>query len=55
MTFKEWCEENNKEDLLNEWHSTKNESLKPTDVTSGSNKKSMVAVFTRSRVEGICL
>lgn len=38
QTFYDWCIENNKQDLLSEWHKTRNDSLTPYDVSVGSNK-----------------
>ena len=38
-TFYDWCIENNREDLLKEWHVTKNNDLKPENVSYGSNKR----------------
>ena len=38
-TFYDWCIENNREDLLKEWHVTKNNDLKPESVSYGSNKR----------------
>lgn len=34
-----YCKQNGKEYLLREWHPTKNEGLRPTDVSVGSHKK----------------
>lgn len=34
-----WCKENNREDLLEQWHPTKNGDLRPIDVTSKTSKK----------------
>lgn len=34
-----YCKQNGKEDLLKEWHPTKNGNLKPCDVAAGSNQK----------------
>ena len=34
-----YCKQNGKEDLLKEWHPTKNGGLKPSDVTAGSHMK----------------
>ena len=39
MTLQEWCEQNDRLDLLNEWHPTKNGTVTPNDVTIGSSKK----------------
>ena len=38
-TFRDYCMENGKEDLLNEWHPTKNSPLTPDSVTYGSRRK----------------
>ena len=38
-TFYDWCIENNREDLLNEWHPTKNAENTPHNIGYGSNKK----------------
>lgn len=38
MTLQEWCEQNNRLDLLDQWHPTKNGDLKPSDVTYGCKK-----------------
>ncbi|MBR2069096.1 MAG: zinc-ribbon domain-containing protein [Candidatus Gastranaerophilales bacterium] len=38
-TFYDWCIENNREDLLNEWHPTKNAENAPYNIGYGSNKK----------------
>lgn len=38
-TFYDWCITNNREDLLMEWNTTKNEPLTPRNISSGSNKK----------------
>ncbi|MBQ7286533.1 MAG: hypothetical protein IJW73_02100 [Candidatus Gastranaerophilales bacterium] len=38
-TFYDWCIENNREDLLKEWHVTKNDDLKPENVSYGSSKR----------------
>lgn len=38
-TLYDWCIENNREDLLKEWHPTKNGMLKPSMISAGSNKK----------------
>lgn len=38
-TLKEWCEENNRMDLLDEWDYDKNGELTPDDVSYGSGKK----------------
>ena len=37
--FKTWCQDNNRNSLLNEWDNEKNESLTPEMVTRASNKK----------------
>ena len=39
MTLKEWCNINNRVDILDEWHPIKNGTLRPDNVTSGSGKK----------------
>jgi len=36
-TFYDWCIENNREDLLKEWHPTKNGDLKPNQISVGSH------------------
>lgn len=38
-SFYEWCIENCKESLLQEWHPTKNGELTPQNVSASSNKK----------------
>lgn len=38
-TFRDYCMENGKESLLNEWHLTKNSPLTPDSVTYGSRQK----------------
>lgn len=39
MSFKAWCIENQKDELLSQWHKTKNPELIPDSITFGSNKK----------------
>ena len=39
MTLKDWCKENNRMDLLAEWHPTKNGGLMSDSVTRASRKK----------------
>ena len=36
-SLQEWCEENNRQDLLDQWHPTKNGNLMPNDVSYGSH------------------
>ena len=36
--FETWCKDNNREDLLKQWHPTKNGDLTPKKVTAHSNK-----------------
>ena len=38
MTLREWCEENNRLDILAEWHPTKNGDLTVDNVTSSSGQ-----------------
>lgn len=37
-SFEDWCENNNRQDLLDEWDYEKN-TLKPNEITKGSDKK----------------
>ena len=39
MTLQEWCDNNNKQDLLNEWDYDKNGKITPNTFSYGSNKK----------------
>ena len=38
-SFKSYCKNNNRQDLLDEWHTTKNEDLKPENFSYGSRSK----------------
>lgn len=38
-TFYDWCIKNNRQDLLLEWHKTRNGSLTPYNISAGSNRK----------------
>ncbi len=38
QTFYDWCIENDKQELLSEWHKAKNGSLTPRDILARSNK-----------------
>ena len=42
MTLHEWCVNNNRRDLLDQWDYDKNKNLTPEDVTNGVNQKGMV-------------
>ena len=39
MTLKDWCKENNRMDLLEEWNYEKNGDLKPEMFKRASNRK----------------
>lgn len=39
VNLEAWCKQNNREDLLEEWHYTKNNGLRPCDFLKSSNKK----------------
>lgn len=39
VTFYEWCIDNNRQDLIQEWHSDKNAGLNPKNVTFKSGRK----------------
>lgn len=38
-SFEEWCKENNRIEILEEWHPTRNNDLEPKSVSYGSEKK----------------
>ena len=39
MTFYEWCMENNRQDLLEDWDHQKNNPVTPKDISKASNRK----------------
>ena len=39
ISLMEWCKENNREELLDEWDYVKNKNLTPVDISSGAGKK----------------
>ena len=39
QTLYDWCIKNGRQDILNQWHPTKNGKLKPTDVTVATTQK----------------